>query len=199
MSAQNRRGWLRYAIDFSAPLSLLLTYFLGGRDFMLATGVSVVVAIIALAVGFIVERRLAWMPLIVGVLGIVFGGLTLLFQADWILKLRPTFVNYAFAIIFFGGLILKKNPIKAVLGWALNLPVEAWRTLEFRYAIFSVFVGTVNLIIWLTQTEATWVTWDTIGIRVLSAAFGIAQMPLVMRYMKTDEVEVPPPPTTDGA
>jgi intracellular septation protein A len=55
----------------------------------------------------------------------------------------------------------------------------------------------VNLAVWLTQTEATWVTWDTIGIRVLSATFGIAQMPLLMKYMKT--AEVPPPPSTDGA
>lgn len=196
MNPDNRRKWLRYTIDFSAPLSLLVTYFFAGRDFMLATGVSVVVAILALALGFLVERRLAWMPLIVGVLGIIFGGLTLIFQADWILKLRPTFVNYAFALIFFGGLVLKKNPIKAVLGWAFNLPVEAWRKLELRYAFFSLFIGTVNLVVWMTQTEATWVTWDTIGIRVLSAAFGIAQMPLLMKYMKADEV--PPPPTTEA-
>jgi intracellular septation protein len=196
LTPDNRRKWLRYTIDFSAPLSLLLTYFFGGRDFMLATGVSVVVAIAALAIGFLVERRLAWMPLIVGVLGIIFGGLTLIFQADWILKLRPTFVNYAFALIFFGGLIMKKNPIKAVLGWAFNLPVEAWRKLELRYAFFSLFIGTVNLVVWMTQTEATWVTWDTIGIRVLSAAFGIAQMPLLMKYMKADEV--PPPPTPEA-
>lgn len=197
MNEQNRRGWVRYVIDFSAPLSLLISYFFFGRDFMVATGVSVVVAIIALGLGFLVERRLAWMPLIVGVLGIIFGGLTLIFQADWILKLRPTFVNYAFALIFFGGLILKKNPIKAVLGWAFALPVEVWRTLELRYAIFSVFLGTLNLIVWLTQTEATWVTWDTIGIRVLSAVFGLAQMPLLMKHLK--DAEVPPPPRTDGA
>jgi intracellular septation protein len=197
VNEQNRRGWVRYVIDFSAPLSLLISYFFFGRDFMVATGVSVVVAIIALGFGFLVERRLAWMPLIVGVLGIIFGGLTLIFQADWILKLRPTFVNYAFALIFFGGLILKKNPIKAVLGWAFALPVEVWRTLELRYAIFSVVLGTLNLIVWMTQTEATWVTWDTIGIRVLSAAFGLAQMPLLMKHLK--DPEVPPPPRTDGA
>ena len=192
--SDRKPGWLRYAIDFSAPLALLLTYFLGGKDFMLATGVSIAVALVALVVSLVVERRLAWIPLLIMVLGIVFGGLTLLFKADWILKVRPTIMNYAFAAIFFGGVLLKKNPIKAVLGWAIDVPVEAWRTIEIRYAWWSVFLGTANLAVWLTQSEGTWVTWDTIGIRVLSAAFGIAQMPLLMKHMKVEDI--PPPPMT---
>lgn len=195
--SERGRKWLKYGIDFSAPLALLLTYWLGGKDFMLATGVSVAVAAVALVVSLIIERKIAWLPLIVMVLGIVFGGLTLIFQAEWILKSRPTFVNYAFAIIFFVGLAMKKNPIKAVLGWAMELPVEAWRTLEFRYAWWSLFLGSVNLAVWLTQSEATWVTWDTIGIRVLSAGFGIAQMPLLMKYMKVEDTPPPPTPTPD--
>jgi intracellular septation protein len=194
VNPQQERRWLRYAIDFSAPLALLLTYFLGGRDFMFATGVSIAVAVVALLVSLVIERRLAWIPLLVMALGIIFGGLTLIFQADWILKSRPTIVNYAFAVIFFGGLILKKNPIKAVLGWAISLPVEAWRKLEFRYAWWSLFLGTANLAVWLTQSEATWVTWDTIGIRVLSAVFGVSQVPLLMKYMKPDEIPPPPAP-----
>jgi intracellular septation protein len=195
VNPQQERRWLRYVIDFSAPLALLLAYFLGGRDFMLATGVSIGVGAVALLVSLIVERRMAWIPLLVMVLGIVFGGLTLIFQADWILKSRPTVVNYAFAAIFFGGLVLKKNPIKAVLGWAIKLPTEAWRKLEFRYAWWSVVLGTLNLGVWLTQSEATWVTWDTIGIRVLSALFGMSQVPLLMKYMSAEEI--PPPPTPE--
>lgn len=194
MNPQQERRWLRYAIDFSAPLALLLVYFLGGRDFMLATGVSIGVAIVALVASLAIERRMAWIPFLVMALGIVFGGLTLIFQADWILKSRPTVVNYAFAGIFFGGLVLKKNPIKAVLGWAIKLPVEAWRKLEFRYAWWSLILGTLNLAVWLTQSEATWVTWDTIGIRVLSALFGVAQMPLLMKYLSAEEVPPPPAP-----
>lgn len=192
--SQRKPGWLRYAIDFSAPLTLLLTYFLGGKDFMLATGASIAVALLALIVSLVVERRLAWIPLIIMVVGIVFGGLTLIFKADWILKSRPTIMNYALAGIFFGGVLLKKNPIKAVLGWAIEIPTHAWRTLEIRYAWWSLFLGTANLGVWLTQSEATWVTWDTIGIRVLSAVFGLAQMPLIMKYMNAEDVPPPPMP-----
>jgi intracellular septation protein len=191
-------GWLRYAIDFSSPLALLVTYFGGGKDFILATGVSIAVAVVALAVGLAVERRLAVVPLIMVAVGILFGGLTVLFKADWILKVRPTIMNYVFAAIFFGGVLLKKNPIKAVLGWAIDVPVETWRTIEIRYAWWSVFLGTANLAVWQLLSEATWVTWDTIGIRVLSAAFGIAQMPLLMKHMKVEDIPPPPmPPPTE--
>ena len=79
-----------------------------------------------------------------------------------------------------------------MLGGTLSLPDEAWRKLGLRYGFFCAFIGITNFIIWRGFSEEVWVTWDTIGIRVLSAGFGIAQMPLLMRYMKEDEV--PPPP-----
>lgn len=195
MNTETRRKWVRYGVDFSAPLSFALVYFLGGKDFMLATGVSIVVGIVALVIGLVVERRIAWLPLFVAAMGIIFGGLTLFFKADWILKNRPTFVNLFLSALLLGGLALKRNPIKAVLGSALTLPDEAWRKLGFRYGLFCAFIGIANFVIWKTQTEEFWVTWDTIGIRVLSAGFGLLQMPLLMRYMKTDEV--PPPPSAE--
>jgi intracellular septation protein len=159
---------------------------------MRATAVSVAVGVLALAVGLLVERRLAWLPLIVAVTGIVFGGLTLIFDAAWILKSRPTFLNLVICGLLWGGVAMKKNPLAAVLGWVVKLPDEAWRTLALRYGAFSLFIAVANTIIWLTQSEATWVTWDTIGIRVLSVAMGLSQMPLLMRHMKSEEA--PPPP-----
>jgi len=189
---QRTRDWIRYFVDFSAPVSFLLAYFLGGRDFMKATGVSIVVGLIALVIGLIVERRIAWLPLLVAVMGIVFGGLTLYFKQDWILKNRPTFVNLFLAAVLLGGVALKRNPIKAVLGWAIALPDPAWRTLGLRYGLFSLGIAVANFAVWKTQSEATWVTWDTIGIRVLSVLFALAQVPFLMRYMKADEI--PPPP-----
>jgi intracellular septation protein len=101
----------------------------------------------------------------------------------------------AICALLFGGVMMKKNPLGAVLGWVVKLPDEAWRTLNIRYGLFSAFIATANTIIWLTQSEATWVTWDTIGIRVLAALMGISQMPLLMRYMKVEEA--PPPPPAD--
>lgn len=192
---ESGRKWVRYLVDFSSPVSFLLVYFLGGKDLMRATAASVAVGVVALGIGLLVERRLAWLPLFVAVTGIIFGGLTLIFDAAWILKSRPTFVNLAICALLIGGVVMKKNPLGAVLGWVVKLPDDAWRTLNLRYGLFSAFIATANTIIWLTQPEATWVTWDTIGIRVLAAIMGISQMPLLMRYMKAEEA--PPPPPAD--
>lgn len=189
---EQRAKWVRYFVDFSAPLSFLLTYFLGGKDLMHATAVSVGVGVVALALGFLLERRLAWLPLIVAVAGIVFGGLTLLFDAAWILKSRPTVLNTMICAVLLGGVAMGKNPLGAVMGYVVKLPDQAWRTLAVRYGLFSAFLAVTNAVVWLTQSEATWVTWDTVGIRVLSVIMGISQMPLLMRHMKSEET--PPPP-----
>lgn len=198
MSEQGRK-WLRYAVDFSAPLAFLVVYFGGGRDFMRATGVSIVVGIVATGIGLLVERRIAWLPLFVAVMGIIFGGLTLFFHQKWILQNRPTFVNIFIGCLLLGGLAMKKNPIKAVLGSTLQLPDEGWRKLGWRYGIWSLFLGVLNFVVWKTQSEATWVTFDTIGLRILSALFGMAQVPLLMKYLSAEEVakEIPPPPAPE--
>jgi intracellular septation protein len=190
------RKWLRYAVDFSTPLSFIIVYFAFGRDFMKATAVSMVVAVVAVAVGLFVERRIAWLPLFVGVMTALFAGLTLFFNQKWILQNRPTFVNIFIGAVLLAGLAMKKNPVKAALGSSLELPDEAWRKLGVRYGFWSLFLGVANFVVWKTQTEEIWVTWDTIGIRVLSAAFGIAQMPLLMKYMSVEELP-PPPPAAD--
>jgi intracellular septation protein len=193
--SQNQRKWLRYAVDFSAPLVFLLAYFLGGRDFMKATGASIVAALVALVIGGLIERRLAWLPLFIALAGIVFGGLTLFFHQKWILQNRPTVLNILLGGTLLVGLALGKNPAKAVLGFAIDLPDEAWRKLMLRFGVFYVFLGFLNLFVWLRFSEAQWVWFDTIGLRVLSIGFALSQTPLFMRYMKDGDVPPPPPET----
>lgn len=192
------RRWIRNGVDYSAPLAFLVSYFLGGRDFMVATGVSIAVGVLAIAVGLVVERRVAWLPLFIAVMGILFGGLTLVFKQDWILKNRPTFVNLFLSVLILGGVLLGKNPVKAVLGSAVPLTDAAWRTLGWRYGWFCAAIGVANFIVWRTQPEATWVAWDTIGIRVLGVVFALSQTPLFMRGLEEPD-KADPPPAAPGA
>lgn len=188
----NARKWIRYGVDYAALVAFAAVYFLGGRDFMKATAAIVVTSVLALIVGGVVERRLAWLPLFVGGMAALFGGLTLIFHDPRILKVKPTIINLVLAGVLFGGLALKRNPLKMLLGEALTLPDVAWRKLTIRFGLLYVVLAIANIVIWRTQTEATWVLFRTFGLEVMTVLFSLTQVPLLMKYM--DVADLPPPP-----
>jgi intracellular septation protein len=148
---------------------------------------------VALVVGVAVERRLAPFPLIAGGAALVFGGLSLVFHDPRLLKIKPTVMNTAFALALVGGLAMGKNPLKLVLGDAFDMPDPVWRRLTFHYAAMFITLAALNEAVWRTQTDATWVLFRFPGMMVLTVVFTLAHIPLLMRYMKAEDL--PPPPT----
>lgn len=191
----NARKWLRYAVDYAAVVVFALVYFLGGRDFMKATVAIVITSVIALLIGLVVERRIAWLPLFVGAMAALFGGLTLIFHDTRILKIKPTVINLILAGVLFGGLALKRNPLKMLLGEALTLPDAVWRKLTVRFGLLYVVLAIVNIVIWRTQSEATWVLFKTFGLEVMTLVFSLTQLPLLLKHMEASDL--PPPPSQD--
>lgn len=192
MSAENRRHWVRYFVDYAA-LAAFLAAFLVTRDIQKATWGLVVGSIVAIAVGFAVERRIAPLPLFVGGAGLVFGGASLFFHDPRILKVKPTIVNTAIGLLLLGGLVLKKHPLKLVLGEAFDMPDATWRRLTLNYAGFFLGLAALNEFVWRTQTDETWVYFRFPGMMILTVVFSIAHAPLLMKYVKAEEL--PPPPT----
>jgi intracellular septation protein len=192
MSAENRRHWVRYFVDYAA-LAAFLAAFLVTRDIQKATWGLVVGSIVAIAVGFAVERRIAPLPLFVGGAGLVFGGASLFFHDPRILKVKPTIVNTAIGLLLLGGLVLKKHPLKLVLGEAFDMPDATWRRLTLNYAGFFLGLAALNEFVWRTQTDETWVYFRFPGMMILTVVFSVAHAPLLMKYVKAEEL--PPPPT----
>lgn len=189
----NARKWLRYVVDYSAIVVFAVVYFLSGKDFMKATAAIVIASVLAILVGLIVERRIAWLPLFSGGMAALFGGLTLVFHDTRILKIKPTVVYLVLAALLFGGVLLKRNPLKLLLGEALTLPDEVWRKLTVRFGFLYVVLAMVNIVVWRTQTEETWVLFKTFGLEVMTVLFTLTQVPLLMKYMEADELPPPPP------
>ncbi|OHB29498.1 MAG: hypothetical protein A2790_06125 [Phenylobacterium sp. RIFCSPHIGHO2_01_FULL_69_31] len=192
MSAENRRHWVRYFVDYAA-LAAFLAAFLVTRDIQKATWGLVVGSIVAIAVGFAVERRIAPLPLFVGGAGLVFGGASLFFHDPRILKVKPTIVNTAIGLLLLGGLVLKKHPLKLVLGEAFAMPDAVWRRLTLNYAGFFLGLAALNEFVWRTQTDETWVYFRFPGMMIITVVFSIAHAPLLMKYVKAEDL--PPPPT----
>ena len=180
-------AWLRPTVDYG-PLAVFFgAYFLWGL--LPATAALVVVTMILLTVSFLVERRIAPLPLLTAGVVVIFGGLTLWLQDETFIKMKPTIVQFIFTIVLLGGLAMGKPLLKLVLGQALELDDAGWRKLTIRWAIFFAAMGLLNEAVWRTQTTDFWVTFKVFGILALTLIFAVAQTPLIMRHRLPEEEE----------
>ncbi|HMO30771.1 septation protein A [Enterovirga sp.] len=152
------------------------------RRIFVATGLFVVATVIALAVHYLLVRRLPLMPLVSGVVVVVFGGLTIALHDETFIKLKPTIVNSLFGACLLGGLAFDKPLLRVVMDSMFELTEEGWRKLTLRWAIFFFVLAGLNEIVWRTQTTDAWVNFKVFGIMPLTVLFALAQTPLLMRY-----------------
>ncbi|WP_312161301.1 inner membrane-spanning protein YciB [Phenylobacterium sp.] len=184
------RKWVRGIVDYGGLAAFVAGYFTS-RDMVQATWWLVGGSALALVVGLVFERRIAPFPLIAGGAALVFGGLTLFFHDVRFVKMKPTVMNTIFGAVLLGGLVMRKNPLKLLLGDAVKMPDEGWRRLTLNYGLFFLVLAGLNEAVWRTQPDDIWVVFRFPGLLILSVLFSFAQVPLMMKYAKTDE---PPPP-----
>jgi intracellular septation protein len=204
-----RPQWIRQAVDFGALIAFMAAYFIT-RDMIKATWVLVIASMIALAVGFVLERRLAPMPLITGGFALVFGALTILTDDDLFVKLKLTVQNGLLAAVLLGSLPLNKSPFKALLGSAIKVTDAAWRTLTLRYGLYFLAVAIANEV--FRSPAAVTAIWSTLNLGtpdpngvwtafrgvlwIAASIFGLCQVPLIMKNMIKDEEPGPISPDT---
>ncbi len=159
---------------------------LGGPIFI-ATGLFMAATIVALAVSWALVRTLPIMPLVSGVVVLIFGALTLYLQDDVFIKMKPTIVNALFGVTLLGGLAFGKSLLGYVFDEAFHLDAEGWRKLTFRWGLFFLFLAVLNEVVWRSFSTDFWVAfkvWATIPITIL---FTVSQMPLVIRHSLDDK------------
>jgi intracellular septation protein len=171
---------LRLLVDFTP----LLGFFIANKLLGLAggTAVLIVLTLVSLAVVYACERSVALMPLVSGGAVALMGGLTLLLNDAYYIKIKPTVMNLLFATVLLGGVYFRKSTFKYVLGHALSLEDEGWRRLSLRWGLFFLFLAGLNEVVWRNFPTDFWVNFKVFGMFTLSIAFTLAQMPLIRRY-----------------
>ena len=77
----------------------LAVFFIGNAKYGIfyATGAFMIATAIAIPISWKIEGKLPIMPIVIGIFVVFFGSLTLLFQDETFIKLKPTIVNLVFA------------------------------------------------------------------------------------------------------
>ncbi len=176
---------LKLVLDLG-PLLLFFgaNYFFG---IFTATAAFMTAMVITIGIGFAIERKVSPVPLITGVLVLVFGGLTLWLKNDMFIKVKPSILYALFAAILLGGLASGRILIKYAFGQAFQLDEQGWRGLTWRWAAFFAALAVANEIVWRSFSTNTWVAFKVWAVVPLILLFSVAQLPFLSRHQITSD------------
>ena len=175
----------RMALDLGPLLIFFAAFKWGG--FFVATAAFMVAIIVALAIGYTIEKKLSPMPLFTAVMVLIFGGLTLYLENKTFLKVKVTIIYSFFGITLLGGLLFNRLFIKYVFAQAFDLTESGWRQLTWRWGIFFLALAVVNEAVWRNTSEDNWVSFKVWVIVPLIFVFALSQTGLVMKHSATPD------------
>ncbi len=119
---------------------------------------------------------------------VVFGGLTLAFQNEAFIKWKPTILYWVFAVsMAFATLVLKKNPVRALLGEQLTLPDPVWGKVTLSWIVFFLFMGALNLVVAFNFPTDVWVNFKLFGGMGLLLVFVLGQGVMLSKYVEEEK------------
>lgn len=176
---------MKFLFDFLPIVIFFIAYKFFG--IYIATGAAIGISVLQVLIYWIKHRHvpaLQWISL--GLL-IVLGGGTLLLHDEWLIKWKPTALNWIFAIAFLATQYFSEKPlIRRLMENNITLPTAVWNNLNMSWIIFFVAMGAANLFVAYNFDTNTWVNFKLFGMLGLTFAFAIFQAIYLSRYIKSD-------------
>ena len=152
------KSFLKFLTDFGPLVIFFYYYYDSGKDLKVAIPPFIIATIIALAVVWILEKKLPKIPLLSGILITFFGGLTIYFNNPLFIFIKPTIIKD-----------------------------EGWHLLTKRWTYFFFGLALLNELVWRTQTEEFWVNFKVWGLLPITFIFTGFQIGLINKYKKNEQ------------
>ena len=177
------KGFIKFITDFGPLLIFFIFYYQSGLNLRVAIPPLIIATLLSLAIIYLLEKKVAFMPLASGIVITFFGGLTLYFDNPVFIYIKPTIINILFGLALLFGKFFTNEPIlKKMLGKSMQLTDEGWKILNFRWVYFFFGLALINEVIWRTQSEEFWVNFKVWGILPLTIIFTAFQISIINKY-----------------
>ncbi len=153
------------------------------QDLMLSVKILVVATTLSLCLSWAFDRRIPAMAAFGCVALIFFAGLTLYFDNEFFIKIKPTVLTLSFAATIALGRFIVRNPLAALIGSQIRLDDEGWQKLSWLWVTMFVCSAIANEIAWRNLTTDSWVTFKVFGLTAISLVFVVLTLPVIQKHL----------------
>ncbi len=171
-------------IKMALELGPLVVFFIvnSRADIFVGTAWFMGAMVLSLALSWLLLKKIALMPLVTGIVVLIFGALTLWLHDDTFIKMKPTIVDALFGVALLGGLAFRLSLLKYVFGDVYRLKPEGWTVLTLRWGLFFFVLAILNEVVWRTQSTDFWVAFKVWATMPLTIIFAASQLPVLSKY-----------------
>ncbi|MDE0761720.1 MAG: septation protein IspZ [Planktomarina sp.] len=193
MSDDKLPKWVKPLLEFGPIVAFFIaytqmkdnSYTIAGSDyqgFIVVTLFFIPVLLVSTVFLWLLTRKISPMQIITVILVTVFGGLTVWFNDDRFIKMKPTIIYLLFGGILAFGLIRGQSYLRLVMQEMLPLRDEGWMMLTRRFALFFFGLALLNEAIWRSFSTEVWVYFKTFGLTAALFAFLLMQGHLLNKF-----------------
>lgn len=187
---QAATGKMKFLIDYGPLILFFAVNFGAGKlglaeldKIVWATAALVLATILALGISWKLERTLPKITLFGGIAVAFFGGLTIFFNDEIFIQLKPTIVSGLIALVLIAGQLLGRNPLKALLDGQMQLSDTGWRLFGWLWALMFSIQAIANEIARRLLSFDGWVSFKVFGLIGISVLFALVSVPVIQRHM----------------
>lgn len=123
---------------------------------------------------------------------VCFGGMTLYFHDPIFVKWKPTIIFWIFSLVIIFTQLFTQKPLmqrlmeKMLEGKAI-IPLNIWQRINLIWAIFFIFLGSINLYIAYHFDNDIWVNFKFYGITGAMIVLSVFQAVYLSKYMTEEK------------
>jgi intracellular septation protein len=193
MSDDKLLKWVKPLLEFGPIVAFFIaytqmkdnSYTIAGSDyqgFIVVTLFFIPVLLVSTIFLWLLTGKISPMQIITVILVTVFGGLTVWFNDDRFIKMKPTIIYLLFGGVLAFGLIRGQSYLRLVMQEMLPLRDEGWMMLTRRFALFFFGLALLNEAIWRSFSTEVWVYFKTFGLTAALFAFLLMQGHLLNKF-----------------